>query len=107
MLLNLFINFLELLINFKLSFMNLLYFDFCHSTVFQDFLFVMKHASSESASSATPAKKPSTFNNTGGFTADSIPQHYYYLGEDNYAVISDFGDVLNVHIRNFKRNENG
>ncbi|GBN68093.1 hypothetical protein AVEN_43975-1 [Araneus ventricosus] len=46
----------------------------------------MKRASSESASSATPAKKPSTFNNTGGFTADSTPQHRYYLGEDNYAV---------------------
>ncbi|GBM27575.1 hypothetical protein AVEN_97088-1 [Araneus ventricosus] len=36
----------------------------------------MKRASSESASSTTPAKKPSTFNNTGGFTADSIPQHH-------------------------------
>ncbi|GBL88055.1 hypothetical protein AVEN_133712-1 [Araneus ventricosus] len=67
----------------------------------------MKRASSESASSTTPVKKPSTFNNTGGFTADSIPQHHYYLGEDNYAVISDFGDVLNVHIRKFKTNENG
>ncbi|GBL98141.1 hypothetical protein AVEN_268236-1 [Araneus ventricosus] len=67
----------------------------------------MKRASSESASSTTPAKKPSTFNNTGGFTADSIPQHHYYLGDDNYAVINDFGDVLNVHIRKFKTNENG
>ncbi|GBN77868.1 hypothetical protein AVEN_10089-1 [Araneus ventricosus] len=54
----------------------------------------MKRASSESASSTIPAKKPSTFNNIGGFTADSIPQHHYYLGEDNYAVISDFGDIL-------------
>ncbi|GBO24614.1 hypothetical protein AVEN_253111-1 [Araneus ventricosus] len=87
--------------------MNLLYFDFCHSTVFPDFLFIMKRASSESASSTTPAKKPSTFNNTGGFTADSIPQHHYYFGEDNCAVISDFGDVLNARIRKFKTNENG
>ncbi|GBN70697.1 hypothetical protein AVEN_171550-1 [Araneus ventricosus] len=87
--------------------MNLLYFDFYHSTVFPDFLFIMKRASSESASSTTSAKKPSTFNNTGGFTADSIPQHHYYLGEDNYAVISDFEDVLNVYIRKFKTNENG
>ncbi|GBN63566.1 hypothetical protein AVEN_244808-1 [Araneus ventricosus] len=47
----------------------------------------MKRASSESTSSATPAKKPSTFSNTGGFTADSIPQHHYHLGEDNYAVL--------------------
>ncbi|GBM92357.1 hypothetical protein AVEN_9197-1 [Araneus ventricosus] len=61
----------------------------------------MKRASSESASSATPAKKPYTFSNTGGFTAD------YHLGENNYAVVSDFGDVLNVHIRKFKTNENG
>ncbi|GBN28430.1 hypothetical protein AVEN_98621-1 [Araneus ventricosus] len=68
----------------------------------------MKRASSESASSATPAKKPSTFNNnTGGFTADSIPQHHYHLGENNYAVVGDFGNVLNVHIRKFKTNENG
>ncbi|GBM82936.1 hypothetical protein AVEN_43859-1 [Araneus ventricosus] len=67
----------------------------------------MKRASSESASSATPAKKPSTFNNTVGFTADSIPQHHYYVGEDNYAVVSDFRDVLNVHIRKFKTDENG
>ncbi|GBM45485.1 hypothetical protein AVEN_210218-1 [Araneus ventricosus] len=87
--------------------MNLLYFDFYHSTVFPDFLFIMKRPSSESASSATPAKKPSTFNNTGDFTADSIPQHHYHLGEDNYAVVSDIGDVLNVHIRKFKTNENG
>ncbi|GBO02703.1 hypothetical protein AVEN_177180-1 [Araneus ventricosus] len=67
----------------------------------------MKRASSESAYSATPEKKPSTFSNTGGFTVDSIPQHHYHLGEDNYAVVSDFGDVLNVHIRKFKTNENG
>ncbi|GBN61772.1 hypothetical protein AVEN_223596-1, partial [Araneus ventricosus] len=67
----------------------------------------MKRTSSESASSATPAKKPSIFNNTGGFTADSIPQHHYHLGEDDYAVVSDFGDVLNVHIRKFRTNENG
>ncbi|GBN29705.1 hypothetical protein AVEN_51379-1 [Araneus ventricosus] len=66
----------------------------------------MKRASSESASSATPAKKPSTFNNTGGFTADSIPQHHYHLGEDIYAMVSDFGDALNVHIRKFRTNEN-
>ncbi|GBL82535.1 hypothetical protein AVEN_11851-1 [Araneus ventricosus] len=102
-----FYQFLEFLINFELSFMNLLYFDFYHSTVFPDFLFIMKRASSESASSTTSAKKPSTFNNTGGFTADSIPQHHYYLGENNYAAISDFEDVLNVYIRKFKTNENG
>ncbi|GBN79665.1 hypothetical protein AVEN_181793-1 [Araneus ventricosus] len=67
----------------------------------------MKRASSESASSATPAKKPSTFNNTGGFTADSIPQHHYHPGVNNFAVVSDFGNVLNVNIRKFKTNENG
>ncbi|GBM92360.1 hypothetical protein AVEN_9200-1 [Araneus ventricosus] len=81
--------------------MNSLYFKFGHSTVFPDFLFIMKPASSEFASSATPAKKPYTFSNTGGFTAD------YHLGENNYAVVSDFGDVLNVHIRKFKTYENG
>ncbi|GBN52807.1 hypothetical protein AVEN_221774-1 [Araneus ventricosus] len=67
----------------------------------------MKRVSSESASSAAPAKKPSTFSNTGGFTADSIPQHHYHLGEDNYAVVSDFGDVLNAFIRKFRKKENG
>ncbi|GBN17075.1 hypothetical protein AVEN_62494-1, partial [Araneus ventricosus] len=95
------------LINFELSFMNLLYFDFYHSAVFLDFLFIMKRESSESASSTTPAKKPSTFNNTGFVTAESISQHHYYLGEDNNVVISDFEDVLNVYIRKFKTNENG
>ncbi|GBL78535.1 hypothetical protein AVEN_225184-1, partial [Araneus ventricosus] len=59
----------------------------------------MKRASSESASSATAAKKLSTFNNTGGFTADSIPQHHYHLGENNYAVVRDFGNVLTLSLR--------
>ncbi|GBM92178.1 hypothetical protein AVEN_115629-1 [Araneus ventricosus] len=66
----------------------------------------MKRASSESASSAAPAKKPSIFNNTDGFTAHSIPPNHYNLGMDNYDVISDFGDVINVQIRKF-RTENG
>ncbi|GBN41109.1 hypothetical protein AVEN_77308-1 [Araneus ventricosus] len=66
----------------------------------------MERASFKSASSAAPAKKPSTFNNTDGFTADSIPPNHYHLGVDNYAVISDFGDVINVHIRNFRTDEN-
>ncbi|GBM79808.1 hypothetical protein AVEN_268111-1 [Araneus ventricosus] len=67
----------------------------------------MKRASSESASSMTAQKKLSTFNNTCGFTVDSIPPHHYHLGENNYAVVSDFANVLNVHIRKFKTNENG
>ncbi|GBM99069.1 hypothetical protein AVEN_268012-1, partial [Araneus ventricosus] len=90
------------LINFELSLMNSLYFDFCHSTVFPDFFFIMKRASSESASSKTAPKKLSTFNNTAGFTVDSIPPPHYHLGENNYAVVSDFANVLNVHIRKFK-----
>ncbi|GBN19275.1 hypothetical protein AVEN_254241-1 [Araneus ventricosus] len=67
----------------------------------------MKRALAEPATSATPAKKPSTFNNTDGFTADSVPPHNYHLGEANYAVVSDFGDVINAHIRKFRTNENG
>ncbi|GBM92182.1 hypothetical protein AVEN_115631-1 [Araneus ventricosus] len=67
----------------------------------------MKCASSESAFSAAPGKKPSIFNNTDGFTADSIPPNHYNLGMDNYAVISDFGDVINVQIRKFRTDENG
>ncbi|GBN18830.1 hypothetical protein AVEN_111782-1 [Araneus ventricosus] len=67
----------------------------------------MKRASSEPATSASPAKKPSTLNNIDGFTADSIPPHHYNLGESNYAVVSDFGDVINVHIRKFRTDENG
>ncbi|GBM32661.1 hypothetical protein AVEN_89654-1 [Araneus ventricosus] len=54
-----------------------------------------------------PAKKPSTLINTDGFTADSIPPHYYHLGEDNHAVVSDFRDAINVHIRKFRMDENG
>ncbi|GBN11037.1 hypothetical protein AVEN_181257-1 [Araneus ventricosus] len=67
----------------------------------------MKRAPSESASSAAPAKKPSIFNSTDSFTADSITPNHYYLGVDNYAVVSDFGDVINVHIRKFRMDENG
>ncbi|GBL86961.1 hypothetical protein AVEN_27960-1 [Araneus ventricosus] len=67
----------------------------------------MKRASSESASSADPAKKLSIFNNTDSLTADSIPPNHYHLGVDNYAVVSDFGDVINVHIRKFRTDENG
>ncbi|GBM48228.1 hypothetical protein AVEN_72495-1 [Araneus ventricosus] len=58
-------------------------------------------------SEAAPAKKPSTVSNTDGFTADSIPPHHFHIGEDNYAVVSDFGDVINVHIRKFRTDENG
>ncbi|GBN32126.1 hypothetical protein AVEN_269202-1, partial [Araneus ventricosus] len=68
---------------------------------------IMKRASSESASSAAPMKKPSIFNNTDGFTAESIPPNHYHLGVDNFAVISDFGNVINVHIRKFRSDENG
>ncbi|GBN52080.1 hypothetical protein AVEN_206540-1, partial [Araneus ventricosus] len=46
----------------------------------------MKSALPEPATAATPAKKPSISDNTDGFTTDSIPPHYYHLGEDNYAV---------------------
>ncbi|GBN37467.1 hypothetical protein AVEN_168325-1 [Araneus ventricosus] len=39
----------------------------------------MKRTSSEPATSAATAKKPSTLNNIDGFTADSIPPHHYHL----------------------------
>ncbi|GBL81618.1 hypothetical protein AVEN_93414-1 [Araneus ventricosus] len=67
----------------------------------------MKRVLSEPATSAAPAKKPSTSDNTDGFTGDSIPLHHYQFGEDNYAVVSDFGDVINIHIRKFRMDENG
>ncbi|GBM68180.1 hypothetical protein AVEN_5150-1 [Araneus ventricosus] len=67
----------------------------------------MKRALPEPATSAAPVKRYSALNNTDSFTSDSIPPHYYHLGEENYGVVSDFGDVLNVHIRKFRRNENG
>ncbi|GBM24092.1 hypothetical protein AVEN_38289-1 [Araneus ventricosus] len=66
----------------------------------------MKRVLPEPATSAAPAKKPST-DNTDGFTVDSIPLHHYHLGEDNYAVVSDFGNTINVHIRKFRTDENG
>ncbi|GBM17384.1 hypothetical protein AVEN_13259-1 [Araneus ventricosus] len=53
----------------------------------------MKRALPEPTTSAAPAKKSPTSNNTDGFTSDSIPSHHYHLGEDNYAVVSDFGNV--------------
>ncbi|GBL74045.1 hypothetical protein AVEN_230955-1 [Araneus ventricosus] len=67
----------------------------------------MKRTSSEPTTSAAPTKKPSTLNNTDGFSADSIPPHNYHLGENNYAVVSDFGYIINVHIRKFRADENG
>ncbi|GBM94550.1 hypothetical protein AVEN_198298-1 [Araneus ventricosus] len=63
----------------------------------------MKRTSSQPTTSATPAKKIPTSNDTDGFTTDSIPQHHYHLGEDNYAVVSD---VINVHIRKYKTYDN-
>ncbi|GBM33400.1 hypothetical protein AVEN_169927-1 [Araneus ventricosus] len=90
--------------------LNLLYFDFCHSTVFPGFLrpFVKtKRALPEPATSAAPSKRSSALNNTVSFTSVSIPPHYYHLGEENYAAVSDFGDVINVHIRKFRTDENG
>ncbi|GBL91676.1 hypothetical protein AVEN_71329-1 [Araneus ventricosus] len=65
----------------------------------------MKRTSSEPAISAAPAKKPSTLNNVDGFTADSIPPHHYHLREDSYAVVNDFGDVINEHIRKFRTDD--
>ncbi|GBM99801.1 hypothetical protein AVEN_62548-1 [Araneus ventricosus] len=67
----------------------------------------MKRTSSEPATSVAPAKKPSTLNNIDGFIADSIPPHHYHLGEYNYVMVSDFEDVINVHIRKFRTDENG
>ena len=67
----------------------------------------MKQSSSEPATSAIPAKKLSTSNITEGFSADSIPPHHYHLGENNYVIVSDFEDVINVHIRKFRTYENG
>ncbi|GBN76042.1 hypothetical protein AVEN_220164-1 [Araneus ventricosus] len=67
----------------------------------------MKRASSQPTTSTTPAKKISTSNDTDGFTTDSIPQHNYHLGENNYAVVSDFRDDINVNIRKCKTDDNG
>ncbi|GBN01328.1 hypothetical protein AVEN_24146-1 [Araneus ventricosus] len=67
----------------------------------------MKRALPEPATSAAPAKRPSALNNTESFTSDSILPHHYHIGEETYAVVSDFGDVLNVHIRKFRTDENG
>nr|GBN51999.1 hypothetical protein AVEN_232972-1 [Araneus ventricosus]GBN52065.1 hypothetical protein AVEN_147576-1 [Araneus ventricosus]GBN52075.1 hypothetical protein AVEN_205764-1 [Araneus ventricosus] len=54
----------------------------------------MKSALPEPATAATPAKKPSISDNTDGFTTDSIPPHYYHLGEDNYAVGVSFSPFV-------------
>ncbi|GBN34468.1 hypothetical protein AVEN_138037-1 [Araneus ventricosus] len=67
----------------------------------------MKRALLEPATLAAPAKRSSALNNTDSFTSDYTPPHYYLLGEEIYGVVSDFGDVLNVHIRKFRRDENG
>ncbi|GBM31803.1 hypothetical protein AVEN_56906-1 [Araneus ventricosus] len=71
-------------------------------------LFITKRALHQPATSAAPAKNPSTFNKTVSSTADSIPPHHFHLGEDNYAVVSDFGDAINDDdIGKFRKNENG
>ncbi|GBM00057.1 hypothetical protein AVEN_214126-1 [Araneus ventricosus] len=46
----------------------------------------MKRALPEASISAGAAKRPSVLSNTDSFTSDSIPPHYYHLGEENYAV---------------------
>ncbi|KAF8794331.1 hypothetical protein HNY73_002322 [Argiope bruennichi] len=54
-----------------------------------------------------PAKKVSTPSPNSSFTLDSIPPHHYHFGGDKCAVVSDFGNALNVHIRKFRTDDHG
>ncbi|GBM89584.1 hypothetical protein AVEN_258651-1 [Araneus ventricosus] len=67
----------------------------------------MKRALPELSTSAGAAKRHSALNNTNSFISDSIPPHHYQIGVENYAVVSVFEDVLNVHIQKFRTDEKG
>ena len=37
----------------------------------------------------------------------TVPDHFFHLGGENYVVISDFCDVIRVHVRKFWINQYG
>ncbi|GFT73710.1 hypothetical protein NPIL_580011, partial [Nephila pilipes] len=40
------------------------------------------------------------------FLDDAVPPHHFHLGEDNYAAVTYFATAVQVHLRQYKRNEN-
>lgn len=41
------------------------------------------------------------------FMPDDVPQNVYHLGRNNYVVVSDFSDVVRIHIRLYKPDLSG
>ena len=41
------------------------------------------------------------------FTPDNVPENVFHLGERNYVVVSDFSDVIRIHIRFYKPDFSG
>lgn len=41
------------------------------------------------------------------FLPDNVPQNVYHLGGNNYVVVSDFADVVRIHIRLYKPDSSG
>lgn len=43
----------------------------------------------------------------GPFTIDSLPQHYYSLGNGKFAVVAFYADFVRIHIREYFRDSKG
>lgn len=41
------------------------------------------------------------------FLPDNIPENHYHLGQNNYAVVSDFADVVRIHLRRYEYDFSG
>ncbi|GFY62220.1 PC4 domain-containing protein [Trichonephila inaurata madagascariensis] len=64
----------------------------------------MKHATPLAFSN--PRAKRVCFGKDNGkassFKPDVVPENHFHLGSHNYAVVSDFADVVRIHLRRYK-----
>ncbi|GFS46778.1 PC4 domain-containing protein [Trichonephila inaurata madagascariensis] len=56
--------------------------------------------------SSNPRAKRVCFDKDNGkvssFKPDAVPENHFYLGSQNYAVVSDFAYVVRIHLRRYK-----
>ncbi|GFT51048.1 PC4 domain-containing protein [Trichonephila clavipes] len=60
---------------------------------------------------SNPQDKRVCFDKDNGkdssFKPDAVPENHFYLGSHNYAVVSDFADVPQIHLRRYKLDATG
>ncbi|GFS53334.1 hypothetical protein NPIL_9211 [Nephila pilipes] len=40
------------------------------------------------------------------FSDDAVPQHHFHLGQDIYAAVTYFANAVQIHLRQYGRNDN-